>query len=81
MQGRRIYPDAEDHGAMKFAEGDYGKTIHGEWLAFPPGAYLKSLKHHEVVEHADGTITVSPSIEWPDFHGFLEGGVWRNCYP
>ena len=77
MQGRRIYPDAEDHGAMRFAEGDYGKTIHGKWLAFPPKAHLGPLKHHEVVEHEDGSITVSPSIEWPGFHGYLEKGVWR----
>ncbi len=35
-------------------------------------------------EHADGTITISPSIEihagkcgyW---HGFLERGIWREC--
>lgn len=37
---------------------------------------------HSIVEHEDGTITVSPSIlvtggeEW---HGYLERGIWRSC--
>lgn len=40
---------------------------------------------HSIVEHEDGTITVSPSIlsTRPDgtevYHGFLEAGVWRSC--
>lgn len=45
------------------------------------------LSGHKVVEHEDGTITVSPSIlisysggegdfSW---HGFLERGIWREC--
>jgi hypothetical protein len=40
------------------------------------------LSGHQVVEHEDGTITVSPSIltgrgerQW---HGYLEHGVWRQ---
>lgn len=43
---------------------------------------------HEVVEHEDGTITVSPSIliEYPwgpkqvkiTWHGFLKRGVWSR---
>lgn len=47
---------------------------------------MGSLSAHEVMEHADGTITVSPSIlitgedgngaiRW---HGYLENGVWRE---
>jgi len=32
---------------------------------------------HTVVEHPDGTITVSPSIVTPNWHGFLQAGVWR----
>ena len=87
-QGRRIYPD--ERGAIQFAEGDYGRTIHGEWLARPPGHHLRSLANHEVTEHEDGTITVSPSIRirapgHPDekerlgWHGYLERGVWRKA--
>jgi hypothetical protein len=52
-------------------------------MARPPGNHMGDLSEHEVTEHEDGTITVSPSIlindgrdEW---HGFIERGVWREC--
>ncbi len=83
--GRRIYPDED--GTLWFAEGDYGKNPKDDvWYARPPGHHAGSLKNHDVTEHEDGTITVSPSIlitghvddckvEW---HGYLERGVWRQ---
>lgn len=46
-----------------------------------PGA---SIGKHDVTEHDDGTISVSPSIlvsnpvEGELWHGFLERGVWRS---
>jgi hypothetical protein len=48
-----------------------------------PGFGMGNLRNHEVTEHEDGTITVSPSIlctghfdkQW---HGYLERGVWRK---
>lgn len=75
--GRRL-PDEERH----FSEGDYGKVA-GVWYARPPGFHLGSLEAHEITEHEDGTITVSPSIlhhsgDGRDWHGFLERGVWRE---
>jgi hypothetical protein len=33
---------------------------------------------HNVTEHVDGTITVSPSIVTPTWHGWLQCGVWRS---
>ena len=87
MIGRRIYPDAT--GMLWLAPGDYGKHPDGKWYARPPSApdehFTGCLSGHDVVEHEDGTITVSPSIlitghegdceaKW---HGFLERGVWR----
>ena len=67
--------------------GDYGK-LDGIWYCIPPGneKLLGCLRGHKVVEHEDGTITVSPSIlisyeggdgNW-SWHGFLERGVWRD---
>lgn len=53
------------------------------WIKDPAG-YIGCCGKHEVVEHDDGTVTVSPSIlstksehghEW---HGYLEHGVWRE---
>ena len=60
----------------------------GVWYCCPPGVgdwMFASLVRHDVTEHDDGTITVSPSIlleantragdlRW---HGYLEAGVWR----
>jgi hypothetical protein len=44
---------------------------------------MGDLSGHEVTEHEDGTISVSPSIlindgrsEW---HGYLRRGVWETC--
>jgi hypothetical protein len=80
MQGRRVYNDL-------FQPGDYGK-VGFIWHARPPKGGLGNLGNHEVTEHEDGTITVSPSIlvtshndngEKVVWHGYLEKGVWREC--
>jgi hypothetical protein len=64
--------------------GDYGKCVDGAWLCRCPEGSGGNLSGHQVTEHEDGTITVSPSIlitgsqgreHW---HGFLEHGVWRS---
>lgn len=81
----RVYPD--DKGRLNLAEGDYGKDPrNGIWYARPHGDHLGSLKNHEVTEHEDGTITVSPSIlitgydgdSQVTWHGYLERGQWRR---
>jgi len=80
--GRRVYPDKD--GNLWLAEGDYGKNLKdNNWYARPFGGHTGGLKEHCVVEHEDGTITVSPSIliegydgQW---HGYLEKGVWREA--
>lgn len=82
MQGRRL-PD----GAPRFSDvrpGDYWKNEYGWWYANTPNGLLGNLKVHEVTEHEDGTITVSPSILVNDgrpesWHGYMERGVWRSC--
>lgn len=83
MNGRRLPDNAE-----RFAPGDYAKRILSDgqviWMARPPVGHLGDLRNHEVTEHEDGTITVSPSIlvhNWDvgDWHGFLERGVWRTA--
>lgn len=67
--------------------GSYGKDAEGEWWVNPPkpGIGAGCIGSHEVVEHEDGTITVSPSIlsqGGPNgsiaWHGYLERGVWRE---
>lgn len=64
--------------------GEYG-LYKGSWWCCTPNGHFGNLSAHEVVEHEDGTITVSPSIlvSYGDgeelWHGYLEAGVWRSC--
>jgi hypothetical protein len=83
--GRRVY----DKQAHELQPGEY--TLHsldGEptwWCGRAsrrPADDRQALSGHQVAEHDDGTITVSPSIltgrgerQW---HGYLEHGVWRE---
>ncbi len=80
MTGKRVYLDI--NGELFLAPGDYGKDVNGDWLARPPKGHTGNLKEHEVTEHEDGTITVSPSILITDsqnsYHGYLEKGIWRE---
>lgn len=89
MTGRRV-PDTTKRSEM--APGDYSRRIEEgvvtkEWnLCLPNGMHgTISEEIHQVVEHSDGTITVSPSILLtsgdPNYswHGYLEHGVWRTC--
>lgn len=75
--------------------GDYAKHPTAGWHAITPNGHGANLSRHDVTEHEDGTITVTPSIRvlsTPDapgehrtrgerevWHGFLERGVWREC--
>jgi hypothetical protein len=80
-EGKRVYP--KEDGRLLLSEGEYGRDVSGAWLARPPGNHMGDLSGHEVTEHEDGTISVSPSIlindgrsEW---HGYLRRGVWETC--
>lgn len=83
MLGRRLLENPSTGFCME--PGDYAR-VNGVWYAAPPGTMglLANLSKHEVTEHEDGTITVSPSIEVDGgryaqhWHGYLERGVWRE---
>lgn len=62
--------------------GQYGKDVNGDWFGTPEAGFHANLSAHEVTEHEDGTITVSPSIlvtshegQW---HGYLRKGEWEK---
>lgn len=74
MTGRRV----PDGGHPSLAPGDYWKDADGLWWVRPPRGHMGTLDGHEVTEHENGTITVSPSILSSEYHGFLERGVWRE---
>lgn len=80
--GPRDFPD-------DLAVGDYWRPspFHG-WRVVCPmlngGFSIANLGGHSIVEHEDGTITVSPSIlvtgsDGEQWHGFLEHGVLRTA--
>jgi hypothetical protein len=83
MTGRRI--DQTIPGSLWLNVGDYGKDTEGIWYAREPSNLegYANLAAHTVVEHEEGTITVSPSILVSNhlgrWHGYLERGVWREC--
>ena len=83
MTGERI-PDGKAGDQHRWKPGDYGR-IDGHWWIRPPRGSMGNIDNHEVSEHEDGTITVSPSIllESMDgsviWHGYLERGVWREA--
>ncbi|HDH51249.1 MAG TPA: hypothetical protein ENH04_07565 [Nitrospirae bacterium] len=83
MKFKRIYPD--EQGNLWFPQGEptYGQDGKGEWLMRHPNAGVGSLANHDVVEHEDGSITVSPSILMKgvdgEVHGHLERGVWQDA--
>lgn len=80
MNGRRVYPN--ERGELPLREGDYGLHPKSGWQCRPPGCHAGGIPNHQVIEHEDGTITVSPSILLEDadktWHGYLEHGIWRE---
>jgi hypothetical protein len=88
MIGRRIEsPFAADGGLVGEwpLPGDYYLSPQAGWCGVSPDGQMVGLRNHDVTEHEDGTITVSPSIlvgsgpDRPTWHGYLERGVWRTC--
>lgn len=100
-QGKRVddVPDStEPHPRLK--AGEYRRVLaplDPYWECAVPtennedgfSSDIGSLRLHEIEEHEDGTITVSPSIllkmpvdggarEIEVWHGYLERGVWRS---
>lgn len=62
--------------------GDYWKDQDGVWWIYPPGkdCGIGVLTDHAVTEEADGSITVTPSIEYPGvWHGHLIRGEWQEA--
>jgi hypothetical protein len=79
MQGKRLPDESPPH---LYNPLEYGK-YNGIFYCLTPNALLGNLANHTIIEHEDGTITVSPSIlvgngdiSW---HGFIENGLWREA--
>ena len=84
MTGQRVQHIHELWGDDGIDGGYCPVTIEGgrrTWMVRTPNGHLGNLGKHEVEEHEDGTITVSPSILVSDhtgelYHGFLVRGEW-----
>lgn len=70
-------PDGFDMGGICYWKNE------GAWYLYLPGGGVGNLTNHDVTEHDDGTITVSPSILVEAGrgrrHGFLRRGRWEPC--
>jgi len=85
LVGKRIAapPTEWPEGQCPYEVGDYWKDESGDWRGITPNGLPVWLKNHEVVEHEDLTITVTPSIlanggkrnEW---HGYITKGIWKS---
>lgn len=93
MKGRRVYPNENGWLTDELEPGDYGRATNlatqgrpsGWWQVRAPDGSQGSLSPnlHTVVEHDDGSITVTPSIDFSQrrsngWHGYLERGTWRS---
>lgn len=75
-----------DYAALEMGEYGYSATDECWYCRCPmPGIGVGNLKSRAVVENADGTITVTPSILCnfgvegrPVWHGYLTNGVWTE---
>lgn len=80
--GRRVDPW---QGSPLLEPGEYARHPDGTWYACTPSGLLANLARHDVVEHEDRTITVTPSIlvrsgdDESDWHGYLQRGAWSEC--
>lgn len=82
-QGKRVELTDDE---LPVNQGEYGKMpLDGNWYCRvpAPGFGAGNLSKHQVEEHEDGTITVSPSIlvtghDGKQWHGYLERGIWRE---
>ena len=84
MQGKRVELVPQPGGYQLLEPGEYGKWTDGTWQGCTPNGYGANLSQHTVIEHEDGTITVTPSIlvsvhDKPLWHGYLTRGVWCEC--
>lgn len=52
------------------------------WYFKAPNGDVGTNGDHKITEHEDGTLTVSPSLQFMSgkrWHGWLERGVWREA--
>jgi hypothetical protein len=93
--GARVFPNADGwlDPAEIYKPARYGRCVAprtegsrtGWWQVTAPDGHVGSLDPsvHSIVEHEDGTITVSPSLDFSKrtpgaWHGWLRHGVFES---
>ena len=74
-----------NHAALDDSKVSYWKNG-GDWFLYLPYCGIGRLTLHSVVEHEDGTISVTPSVLMTGHkdgtvtqrHGFLTRGQWHE---
>jgi hypothetical protein len=82
FRGVRL-PDVDDLvSSLPWPPGAYRRVRGSWWIRTPDGNHYGVLTDHTIEEHADGTVTVSPSILSASgrspYHGYLRSGVWEE---
>lgn len=81
MHGERLADRSDPFTFGTPPSGAYWIGEDGRWYVMTPNGLLGCLANHDVKEHEDRTITVTPSIlvrgHGRGYHGFLERGTWR----
>jgi hypothetical protein len=87
--GQRVHGvDREHDGHLWYSPtpGAYWfDQIGQDWWGCTPNGMIAALSEHTVVEHDDGTISVSPSILCSNgaggvtWHGYLRNGAWDEA--
>lgn len=84
MSDQPVQGNRNDIGPHLLKPGEYCRRETGIYYACTPNGLLANLGSHSIVEHEDGTISVTPSIlvrdgQGGEWHGYLTNGVWREC--
>jgi hypothetical protein len=76
----------DDLGQLDEMSICYWKVQANGWYIYLPGCGITRLTNHQIEEHEDGTISVTPSIVMrchinQQRHGDLTHGEWRELAP
>lgn len=76
----RVYPGEDGHLYFPAGQSSYGKDEDGMWWFRHKDEHAGTLfGTHKVIEHEDGTISVTPSIVGSGIHGYITRGIWKDC--
>ena len=73
-QGKRLYRG--EGGVLNLEPASYGKVSSQEFLFRAPRGPARKLSGHQLIFNEDSTISVFPSFDSPEWHGWIDHDVW-----